>query len=933
MDNSTKHYDFGIVGVWMGCNYGSVATYFALHQIITSLGKTVLMIDKPLVVDNDVEHSDNHSRRFANEHYVISDRYKLDDYNKFNDICDGFIVGSDQVWNYGISRNTKKMLYLDFAAEDKKKIAYASSFGHSIDFAPDDERIVISKLMARFDGVSVREEDGVRICKENYGIRATQVLDPVFLLSVDRWKNLAEKSNKIQNDKYLVTYILDPTEEKRSAVLHIAKKLGDLKIVNVLDGLPWLFNKNKELLNLPNCLENVQVEDWLNLICNSEYVITDSCHGASFAIVFKKQFFAFVNRRRGYSRFSSLTRLLKLEDRLVTDVNQIYRNDDLLDPIDYNEVDKILEAERERSLGWLKTIVNSKKLPADLLESNNYIDNQEKLLTVEELRKFTSNADITKIKIILTLLRDYGINDVVLSPGGRDAPLVRAFENNQRYFRLHRITDERSAAYFGLGIAAQSRKPVVCVCTSGTAVSNFLPAVTEAFYTGVPLIVITADRYCVYHNQAEDQTINQKDVFNTVIKKSFTVPEGNGFNVEYQTRRDVSDCILESTHNGFGPVHINIAIGDISAGAKLPVRFWSIQQSQIAPHIIRANSNDPIQELRRWVLSLSRSNRILVIYGQNYKPNESQLKNIELFASKFNCVFLTDHLSNLHISHSLQTYRLLMGMSQHDFDEKLSPDIVITVGGKSLMNDPITSKLRHGSRTIRHWSVNPQGSVKDTYFKLTSVIEMTQDRFFEFFSSQAGNIQNNDKYFSLWKNENDNVLRLTQKVVGFNSLYVQSKFLPQIPEHSLLHLGVGLSFIDCRRFAINNSVEIFCNMGTNGIDGCTSTFLGQCSVTDDAKCFLIVGDLSFFYDMNSIWNKQLGKNVRILLVNNNGTGLLRGHRLKGISSVHNTSAQGWVESTCFEYLSARDIDSFDQKLQYFISDNPEKPVFFEVFCS
>lgn len=928
-----KHYDFGIVGVWMGCNYGSVATYYALNQIVTSFGKSVLMIDKPVIVNDDVELSHNHSRRFANEHYNISKQYRLEDFGQLNELCDGFIIGSDQVWNYGISKHTRKMMYLDFASDEKKKIAYAASFGHGVDFAPEDERIRISKLMARFDGISVRESDGVRLCEEYYGIRAVQVLDPVFLLETRYWEELVKKSDKAEKEKYLFTYILDPTDEKRSAIQHVAGKLGNLKIVNILDGLPWLFSKNEKLMNLPNCVRDAQVEDWLCLIRNAEYVITDSCHGASFALIFRKPFMAIVNRRRGYSRFASLSKLLKFEDRLVTDISQVFSNDKLLDPIDYSVINQILDSERKRSLDWLKSCILSDKLSSEDLLLKNYINEQERQLNLDVLKRFSANPDVMKIKILATLLRDYGVKDVVLSPGGRDAPLVRIFENNQKHFRLHRITDERSAAYFGLGIAAQSRTPVACVCTSGTAVSNYLPAVTEAFYTGVPMIVITADRYRVYHFQGEDQTITQDGVFASVVKKSFTVPEGTGFNVEYQTRRDISDCILEATHNGFGPVHINIAIGNISAGSTIPVRFWQIQQNAVKPHIMRAGAQDPKNVLGRWVTALRRSERILVIYGQNPVPTSEQLKNIEKFASKYNCVFLTDHISNLHIPEALQTYRMLLGVTQAEFDEKLTPDIVITVGGKSLMNDPVTGKLRHGLQTVRHWSVNPSGSIRDTYFRLTSVIEMSQDRFFEYFSEYAGNIENNRRYFNVWNDMNESVNKTPQKVSSFNSLYVQSRFLPSIPDNSLLHLGVGLTFIDCRRFSISKTVEVFCNMGTNGIDGCTSTFMGQCAAAMGKKCFLIVGDLSFFYDMNSIWNKELGSNIRILLVNNNGSGLLRGHKLKGISSVHNTSAKGWVESTGFTYISASSKDEFEQKLEYFVSDRVDKSLFFEVFCS
>ena len=350
----------------------------------------------------------------------------------------------------------------------------------------------------------------------------------------------------------------------------------------------------------------------------------------------------------------------------------------------------------------------------------------------------------------------------------------------------------------------------------------------------------------------------------------------------------------------------------------------------IYPHILRVGFNNGPTDMMRWVDSLKKSNKILVVYGQNVLLTERQKNNIREFASKYNCVFVTDSISNFHGEYTLMPHNMLQSISQDIFNKELSPDILITVGGKRLMNDPLTFKVRNGLGNIRHWSVTPDGKIKDFYFRLTSVIESTDDYFFEWFSKNAGEIRNNGIYYEKWRN-------LTEKysspvITQFNSLYIQSKFLPAIPKGSILHLGVGQTFIECRRFHIDESVEVYCNMGTNGIDGCTSTFMGQCAVVDDRLCFLLVGDLSFFYDMNSIWNKPLKKNMRILLVNNNGTGLLRGHNLQAISSVHNTSAEGWVNSTGFNYISAHNKEEFEEKLNYFLSNEPGTALFFEVFC-
>ena len=361
-----KRYDIGIFGVWSGCNYGSIATYYALNRVITSMGKTVLMIDKPVLFEDDVELKETHSRRFAREHYDISEQYRLDEFEKLNDQCDVFIMGSDQVWNYEISKNFGKRYYLDFVSDDKVKIAYAASFGHSVDFASAEERKKISALMKRFDGVSVREEDGVRICREDYGVEATRVLDPVFLADRAIFDELAEKSTFREEEPFIATYILDPDPEIRKAIFYASEKLGGIKVINLLDGLPWTFEENKNRLELPNCIENLQVEDWLYYIKNAEFVITDSCHGASFSIIFERNFIAIGNKRRGMSRFRSLIDLFKLDSHFTVYPEKIINDHAFFDDVDYGLVNTILQSERKRCYNWLKSAISANK--------NRYLD-------------------------------------------------------------------------------------------------------------------------------------------------------------------------------------------------------------------------------------------------------------------------------------------------------------------------------------------------------------------------------------------------------------------------------------------------------------------------------------------------------------------------------------------------------------------------------
>ncbi len=929
-----EHFDIGVVGWWYGENYGSMLTYYALHQTLKSMGYSVLMIHDALgYPEGRIMWSDKIApMKFAKDHYNYTEQVNYTELKQYNESCDIFICGSDQLWNPLIKR-VNSDYFLDFTSDGKKRISYGTSFGNksSMNNAYDFIENNI-KNIRRFDAVSVREDYAVDIAKKYYGIKAVNVADPVFLIDISEYEALAEQAGEKTSGEYLLAFILDPTVEKKTIIHKIADKLGLKKIYVLCDPNRSGVQKAKDIFvgdKIFEIINELSPMSFLYAYKNASYVITDSFHGTCFSYIFHKDFNVFYNVLRGSDRFESLMKILCLENRRIFTDEHSWPD---LSTVNFFQANKNIEELRKKSIEWLKNAIETPKenlpdikLPEFQSEYNKRNEEFEKLkLAVNQLY---TNPDYIKIRLLATLLHDYGVKHIVLSPGGRDVPLVRMFEQNEDKFIIHPVTDERSAAYFGLGIAAQLKQPVACVCTSGTAASNYLPAVTEAYYTGVPLIVITADRKEIYLNHGEDQTIPQRHIYDGVIKKSVTLPEGSGYMAEYQARRDISDCILEATHNGFGPVHINIAIDNISIGANIQKEHWNLLP-YIYPHILRVSPSDGDHEMMKWVSALIKSQRILVVYGQNPPPTDEQKKYIEAFASKFNCVIVTDFISNLDCAYSLKPYNMLNAISQQEFNEQLSPDILITVGGKRLMNEPLTYKIRGGLKNIRHWSVTPNGRVKDFYFRLSSVIEASQNYFFQWFSNHAGDIRNNGVYYDKWK-------KLTEQhnapeIKNFNAVYVHSQFIPAIPENSILHLGVGMSFFDTRRFILNKNVEVFCNMGTNGIDGCTSTFMGQCSVVKDKLCFLLVGDLSFFYDMNSIWNKTLNNNIRILMVNNNGTDLLRGHRLKYITSIHNTSAKGWVESVGFEYICAHNKEEFDEKLKYFLSREPQKAVFFEV---
>ncbi|MDO5424151.1 MAG: polysaccharide pyruvyl transferase family protein [Eubacteriales bacterium] len=363
-----KHYDVGILGVWFGCNYGSIATYYALEKTIESFGKTVLMVHRPRLEADDGRMKGRHSIRFAEEHYDISKSYHVSEIGELNQLCDAFVLGSDQLWNYGVTKIFGHSYFLDFAAPEKKKIAYATSFGGNQFLAPWSFTKEAARCMRRMDAVSVREADGVKLCQNLFGVQATHVLDPVLMSDPAILSDLAEKSQRREEAPYIAAYILDPTPEKREALLYASQKL-DKKLVNMLDGWYNKFPANKRKLNLENTIEKLQVEEWLCYFKYSDFVITDSFHGTCMAILFRKPFIAIGNPGRGTSRFESLLGSFHLWNRYVEDAAKIQEDASLFEPVDYEAVDRILNPERERSRTWLRDALNEeaeKKAPSVL---------------------------------------------------------------------------------------------------------------------------------------------------------------------------------------------------------------------------------------------------------------------------------------------------------------------------------------------------------------------------------------------------------------------------------------------------------------------------------------------------------------------------------------------------------------------------------------
>lgn len=357
-----KHYDIGVVGCWYWGNYGSLLNGYATYQLLKSMGKSVLNIVSPY---NGFEP---HTKKFFEIAYKdddISPVLPFERLNEYNAICDMFLTGSDQIWNYSPNKDNRrydKYFRLDFVNDDKRKVSFATSFGKYVPESEEDHKI-FEALLKRYNAISVREQEGVDILKESYNIQATQVLEPVLDIDKEYWYDIAQYSKYQESEQYLLTYILDPTPEKRKCIQYYSEKLG-MKAVNILDGFSGIYEQNKRKLALTNTLPNIWCGDFLKYFSNAYFVITDSFHGACFSLVFNKPFIAVGNQNRGLSRFESLLGKVDIMDRLVVN-EDIPLEEKFLEPMDFTKVNSILESEKTRTIEWLKKSVKSNSINID----------------------------------------------------------------------------------------------------------------------------------------------------------------------------------------------------------------------------------------------------------------------------------------------------------------------------------------------------------------------------------------------------------------------------------------------------------------------------------------------------------------------------------------------------------------------------------------
>lgn len=535
-------------------------------------------------------------------------------------------------------------------------------------------------------------------------------------------------------------------------------------------------------------------------------------------------------------------------------------------------------------------------------------------------------SDKKNILQLVALLKAHDISKVVLCPGSRNAPIVHTLTSDP-FFSCYSVTDERSAGYFAIGQALHGGKPAAVCCTSGTALLNLHPAVAEAFYQNVPLVVISADRPAAWIGQMDGQTLPQPNVFNTLVKKSVNLPEIHTDEDEWYCNRLINEALLELHHRGKGPVHINVPISE-------PLFQFTVENLPQVRVITRYQGlNVYDRDYNELIDRLNKYSRRMVIVGQMNLIYLFEKKYSKLLYKHF--AWFTEHIGNQTIPGlPLKNFDAALYAMSEEMQEKMVPELVITYGGHLVSKRMKNFLRKHPPK--EHWHVSPGGEVVDLFGSLTTVIEMDP---FEFLEKIAFLLDNRTpEYPRAWESYCKN---LPLPELPYSEMSAIGKLLQALPASCALHLANSSAIRYAQLFTVPDTVEVCCNRGTSGIEGSLSTAVGYAAASDKLN-FVVIGDLSFFYDMNALWNGHIGNNLRILLLNNGGGEIfhtLPGLEMSGtshrfVTAVHKASAKGWAEERGFIYQNVQDESQLIEAMKLFTqSELTEKPILMEVFTN
>ncbi len=442
------------------------------------------------------------------------------------------------------------------------------------------------------------------------------------------------------------------------------------------------------------------------------------------------------------------------------------------------------------------------------------------------------------VQILLALLKAHGIKKMVLSPGSANASFVASAQYDPD-FELYSSVDERSAAYIACGLAEEAGEPVVICCTGATASRNYMPGLTEAYYRKLPIVAVTATRPIVWLGQNRDQLIDRTNIPKDIAVKSVHLPVVQNEDEAWECNLKINDVLLELRRNGNGPVHINLT-------TEYSIDF-SVKTLPVERVIRRYQRLDHLPNLPQ--------GNIVIFVGAHSAWSEQLKTSVDQFCKKHNAVLFYDQTSNY-----TGKYGIPCGMFNIAGFPHIKIDLVIHLGNISASWPIIPKEV---------WRVNPDGEVRDTYKHLTNVFEMEEEAFFEYYS--AKHASNQITQYEQWNQEYQDLvmtMKADDEKMAFSSLWIAQNIHMKLPKNSVIHFGILNSLRCWNCYRLDSSIRGYSNTGGFGIDGGVSTLIGA-SLGNPQKLYLgIFGDLAFFYDMNSLGNRHIGSNLRIMVVNN-----------------------------------------------------------------
>ncbi len=477
--------------------------------------------------------------------------------------------------------------------------------------------------------------------------------------------------------------------------------------------------------------------------------------------------------------------------------------------------------------------------------------------------------ELQHITDLAEILFAQGIEDVLISPGSRNAPLIKAFYNRFGE-KCKSLVDERSAAYNALGRSLITRKPTVIISTSGTAVLNYSPAIAEAFYQCIPLIVITANRPPEWIGQQDNQAIRQENIYKNYIKASYTLPvESSNTDDLWLSHRLINQAFFKTFSGNPGPVHINVPLRE-PLYENLPEASKKIKVIKKEEPEYTPGKNSDFQ--KEW----QKAGSIMLVCGQ-LTPDEKTKQVIKKLSSDFRVVVVAEAVSNVHGIATIPNPEVTLN-SKITYPDVALPDMVIYFGGQ-VVSKKIKLFLRELNQS-KFWYISPEEELIDTFQNINSFVHADPISVIGNLDIQSTGTSNAFKSF--WRKEKQNAEILTQKYtkkIGFSDLQVFKNISEFLPENAFVFAG-NSSVVRYLLYFDQKQRKFYSNRGVSGIDGCISTAAGLASKVDE-PVFTIVGDLAFAYDSNALWNRELPKNLKIILINNEGGGIF--HLLKGPS--------------------------------------------------